>query len=256
MRITLGGINVGVFNNGVDFTAMGAEMAKTALPWMNGSIQIIDPNTEDASWDAWTNEYISGGSGTVLWSGPARIQHLRSEILSEVGFSENGVRKIRLQIPLGGEAPFIRKGLQIIVTDGGNDTELEQLLFVVTSSVNSSYAWLRTIEAEVDVKSVANSTWSGIAGNVSSDGSPISGVTVRSFHHENNLWLMDYETTTDVLGNYELPADASVPVAVVASSGLYVTQYYDGASDFGTATLVTPVNHEETQGIDFDLVLD
>jgi hypothetical protein len=232
---------MGVFNAGIDFSAMGAEMAKTALPWMNGSIQIIDPNTEDASWDAWTNEYVSGGSGTVLWSGPARIQHLKSEILSEVGFSENGVRKIRLQI---------------IVTDGGNDTELEQLLFVVTSSVNSSYAWLRTIEAEVDVKSVANSTWSGIAGNVSSDGLPISGVTVRSFHHENNLWLMDYETTTDVLGNYELPADASVPVAVVASSGLYVTQYYDGASDFGTATLVTPVNHEETQGIDFDLVLD
>jgi hypothetical protein len=67
---------------------------------------------------------------------------------------------------------------------------------------------------------------------------------------------MDYETTTDTLGNYELPADAGVEVAVVASAALYITQYYDGASDFGAATLVTPVNHEETQGIDFDLVLD
>jgi hypothetical protein len=255
MRITLGGINVGVFNNGVDFSAMGAEMAKTALPWMNGSIQIVDPNVDNATWDPWTNEY-TGGSSTVLWSGPARIQHLKTEMLPEVGFSQVSIRGIRVQIPLGGEAPFIRKGLQIIVTDGGNDVELEQLQFVVTSAINSSYAWLRTIEAEVDVKSIADSTWSGIAGNVSSEGSPVSGITVRSFHHEDNLWLMDYETTTDTLGNYELPADAGVAIAVVASGALYVTQYYDNASDFGTATLVTPVNHEETQNIDFDLVLD
>jgi hypothetical protein len=246
---------MGVFNAGIDFSAMGAEMAKTALPWMNGSIQIVDPNVDNATWDPWTNEY-TGGSSTVLWSGPARIQHLKTEMLPEVGFSQVSIRGIRVQIPLGGEAPFIRKGLQIIVTDGGNDVELEQLQFVVTSAINSSYAWLRTIEAEVDVKSIADSTWSGIAGNVSSEGSPVSGITVRSFHHEDNLWLMDYETTTDTLGNYELPADAGVAIAVVASGALYVTQYYDNASDFGTATLVTPVNHEETQNIDFDLVLD
>lgn len=246
---------MGVFNNGINFSAMGAEMAKTSLPWMNASIQIVDPNIENSSWNAWTNEY-TGGTGTVLWSGPARIQHLRTELMPEVGFSQAGIRGIRVQIPLGGDAPFIRKGLQIIVTDGGNDVELEQLQFVITSAINSSYAWLRTIEAEVDVKSIANSTWSGIAGNVSYNGSPVSGVTVRSFHHEDNLWIMDYETTTDSLGNYELPADADVPVVIVASNILYVTQYYDNANDFGTATLVTPVNHEETQGIDFSLVLD
>jgi hypothetical protein len=255
MRIILGGINMGVFNTGIDFSAMGAEMAKTSLPWMNGSIQIIDPDVENSTWDPWTNQY-TGGTSTVLWSGPARIQHLKNETLPDVGFSQVSIRGIRVQIPLGGEAPFIRKGLQIIVTDGGNDVELEQLQFVISSAINSSYAWLRTIEAEVDVKSVANSTWSGVAGKVSSDGEPVAGITVRSFHHEDNLWLMDYETTTDSLGNYELPADADVDIVLVASGALYITQYYDGAADFGTATLVTPVNHEETQGIDFDLVLD
>ena len=246
---------MGVFNAGIDFSAMGAEMAQTSLPWMNGSIQIIDPNVENATWNPWTNEY-TGGTGTVLWSGPARIQHLKNEMMPDVGFSQIGIRGVRVQIPLGGEAPFIRKGLQIVVTDGGNDVELEQLQFVITSAINSSYAWLRTIEAEVDVKSIANSTWSGIAGNVSSEGAPVTGVTVRSFHHEDNLWIMDYETTTDVLGNYELPADADVPVVIVASNDLYVTQYYDEASDFGTATTVTPINHEETQDINFDLVLE
>jgi hypothetical protein len=246
---------MGVFNAGIDFSAMGAEMAKTSLPWMNGTVQIVDPELADQQWDEWTNEY-TGSSATVLWSGPARIQHLGGERGPLVGFADSSIRGIRFQIPIDGYAGFIRKGLQVIVTDGGNDPELEQLQFVVTSAVNSSYAWLRTIEAEVDAKSVADATWSGIAGNVISSEAPVSGVTVRSFHHEDNLWIMDYETVTDVLGNYELPADAGVPVVVVASDPLYITQYYDDASDFATATTVTPVNHEETQNINFDLVLD
>jgi len=40
---------------------------------------------------------------------------------------------------------------------------------------------------------------------------------------------------------------------VVVTHPDYVTQYFDGANSFGTATTVTPVNHEETQNIDFEL---
>jgi hypothetical protein len=247
---------MGVFNTGIDFSAMVAEMAQTALPWMNGSIQIIDPNVENATWDPWTNQY-TGGTSTVVWSGPARIQHLKNETMPEVGFSQVSIRGIRVQIPLGGDAPFIRKGLQIIVTDGGNDIELEQLQFVISSAINSSYAWLRTIEAEVDVKSVANSTWSSIAGKVSAStsGNAISNATVRTFHLEDGLWIMDYETTTDGLGNYELPANSGVAVAVVASANTYTTKYYNNKSNFSTANLITPTNHVATTGINFSLVL-
>jgi hypothetical protein len=248
---------MGVFvGGGLDFAAISAEMGKTILSWMNATIQIIDPNIENAEWDPFTNEYV-GGNATVLWQGPARIQHLGSESMPDVGFSETSIRGIRVQVPLDPELGFVRKGLQVIVTDGGSDTELEQLQFVVTSAINSSYAWIRTIECEVDVKSVADSTWSGIAGTVTNATSQaIVGATVRSFHHEDNLWIMDYETTTDTLGNYELPADAGVPVALVASASGFVTEYYDGASSFDLATTVTPVNHVETQGIDFTLELD
>jgi hypothetical protein len=244
---------MGVFNNGIDFSAMSAEMAETSLPWMNGTVQIIDPDLADQDWDEWTNQY-AGSSATVLWSGPARIQHLTGERGPLVGYADSSIRGIRFQIPIDGYAGFIRKGLQVIVTDGGNDTELEQLQFVVTSAVNSSYAWLRTIEAEVDAKSVADATWAGIAGKVTSGGSPLVGVTVRSFHYQDSLWIMDYETTTDTLGNYELPADAGVPVAIVASKSTYVTKYYNNVSGFSTATLVTPTNRNETQNINFSLV--
>lgn len=243
---------MGISNQPIDFVAIGAEMAKTALPWMNASIQIVDPNTGDAVWDEWTNTE-TGGEPTVIWSGPARIQHLGGESIAGAGFTEVGIRSIRVQIPLDESAGFIRKGLQIIVTDGGNDYELEQLQFIITSAVNSSYAWVRTIEAEVDVKSIANSTWSGIAGNVTDATSPIVNATVRTFHHEDDIWIMDYETTTDALGNYELPADAGVPITVVVVASGYATSYYDGAASFEFASTVTPVNHIETQNINFVL---
>ena len=244
---------MGVFNAELNFSAMSAEMSKTSLPWMNGSIQIIDPDLSEQSWNEWTNQY-AGTSATVLWSGPARIQHLKNERGPMIGYTDSSIRGIRFQIPIDGYAGFIRKGLQVIVTDGGNDTELEKLQFVVTSAVNSSYAWLRTIEAEVDAKSIADATWSSIAGKVTNNGSPLSGVTVRSFHYQDSLWIMDYETITDTLGNYELPADAGVPVAVVASKSTYVTKYYNNVSGFGAATLITPTNRNETQNINFSLV--
>lgn len=248
---------MGTFTSGaVDFASVSAQMASTMLSWMNATVQIVDPNTADAEWDPFTNQKV-GGEPTVLWQGPARIQHLSAETLPEVGYSQVGIRGIRLQVPMDPELGFVRKGLQVVVVDGGSDVELEQLQFVVTSAINSSYAWVRTIECEVDVKSVANSTWSGIAGTVTNATSQaIANATVRSFHHEDNLWIMDYETTTDVLGNYELPADAGVAVALVASATGFVTEYYNNAAGFSTATTITPTNHVETQNIDFALAAE
>jgi hypothetical protein len=248
---------MGTFAGGaLNFANISTEMRKTALPWMNATIQIVDPNVGESDWDPFTNTE-TGGEPSVIWQGPARIQHLAVAAQLEVGYDATSVRRIRLQLPMDPELGFVRKGLQVIVIDGGSDTELEQLQFIVTGAVNSSYAWNRTIECEVDLKSIANSTWSGIAGTVTSAMSQaIANATVRSFHHEDNLWIMDYETTTDTLGNYELPADAGVPVALVASATGFMTGYYDDASNFDTATTVTPVNHEETQNINFVLELD
>lgn len=245
---------MGVFNSAnLDFASIGESMAKTALLWMNAQIQIVDPDVENSSWDPSTNEY-TGGSGTVLWSGAARIQHLNT-MTSYAGFSETGIRNIRVQVPLDVEAGFLRKGLQVIVIDAGNDYELEQLQFTITSAINSSYAWLRTIECEVDVKSVANSTWSSIAGTVVNNvQEPIVNAIVRTFHHEDDQWLLDYETTTDVRGNYSIPADADVDVVVCVIASGYVTQYYFGESSAASAVLITPVNHEETANIDFEMV--
>jgi hypothetical protein len=244
---------MGVFNGSINFTKIGTEMSKTYNQWLNASIQIVDPNVASGTWNEWTNQKVGGGP-TVIWSGPARIQQLVTDRMYDVGFSQTAIRGIRVQVPLDVSQGFIRKGLQIVVTDGGNDYELESLQFVITSAVNSSYAWGRTIEAEVDMKSVSNSTWSSIAGNVSSASAVIPNATVRSFHLEDSFWIMDYETTTDALGNYSLPADPGVAVAVVAVKSSYVTKYYNNKSSFATANLVTPTNGAETENINFVLV--
>lgn len=248
---------MGVFaSGGINFSAISAEMRSTMLGWFNATIQIVDPNVEEVEWDVYTNTQTSGNK-TVLWSGPARVQHLRNDSMPTVGFSQTDIRGIRIQLPYDVELGLIRKGLQVIVTDGGSDPILEQLGFVVTSSINSSYAWSRTIECEVDLKSVSDSTWSSVAGTIVDElDAPMADVTVRTFHMADNVWLLDYETTTDVYGNYELPADAGVAIIVGAFKSGYFTQYWNDVSTQASATLVTPVNHEETVNIDFVLVVD
>lgn len=248
---------MGVFaSGGINFAAISAEMRSTMLGWFNATIQIVDPNVEDVEWDVYTNTQ-SGGTKTVLWSGPARVQHLKSDTMPTVGFSQTDIRGIRIQLPYDVELGLIRKGLQVIVTNGGSDPILEQLGFVVASSINSSYAWSRTIECDVDLKSVSDSTWSSVAGTVVDElAEPMVNVTVRTFRNTDNVWLLEYETTTDAYGNYELPADAGVPIIVGAFKSGYYTQYWNDVSTQASGTLVTPVNHEETVSIDFVMVVD
>lgn len=136
----------------VDFLAIGHMMSASTMPWMNAWVEIVDPNTAEQIWDEFTNEYV-GGDSTVLWSGRARIQQLGGTSTPDVGMSQVGIKQVRVQVPLDVDAGFIRKGLQIHVTNPGNDYALQDAWLTVLSGVNSSYAWLRTIMCELDVKS-------------------------------------------------------------------------------------------------------
>jgi hypothetical protein len=247
---------LGTFSNsGINVGAIATAMRASVEIWFNASIQIIDPNTGDAVWDEYTNT-ASGGAPTVLWSGKARIQPMSANSQADVGFSEGSVVSARIQLPLDVSVGLLRKGLQIIVTDGGEDSVLQDLSFVISSAINSSYAWNRTIMCDVDVKSVSDSLWSTISGNVSDVSlMPLADAVVSSYVLRNGLWELMYETTSDVLGNFELPAVPGVDVIVSAYLALYDRQYWDLASTQATATLVNPVNHVGTTGVDFFLAL-
>jgi hypothetical protein len=243
---------VGVFADAyLNFAGISDEMRKTMLPWFNATIQIVDPNVENIEWNVYTNTKTSG-TKTVLWSGSARVQHLMRDSVVDAGFSQTDISGVRIQLPMDVGLGLIRKGLQVIVTDGGSDPVLEQLGFVIRSSINSSYAWNRTIECDVDLKSVSDSTWSTVSGNVKNAASTnLANMNVRSFHLEDGVWLLDYETTTDSLGNYELPADAGVPIIVGVFKSGYVSEYWNNSLTTAGATTITPANHVGTVNINF-----
>jgi hypothetical protein len=139
-------------NSKINFAAISAEMSGIVARWFNGRIQIVDPNLENLVWDEWTN--TSTGSEIVLWTGEARIQPISYNTGNpDGGKSVLATRRVRFQVPLDETRAFVRAGLMVRVTDGGQFTDLQDLQFNVSSAVNSSYAWLLTIECEADVKS-------------------------------------------------------------------------------------------------------
>ncbi len=135
----------------IDFAAISAEMGSIAARWFNGTIQIVDPNLDDLTFDPWTN--TSTGTETVLWTGEARIQPVNEMRDPNGGRSILASQRVRFQVPLDQTRDFVRSGLAIRVTGGGQFPDLVNLQFNVLSAVNSSYAWLLTIECEADVKS-------------------------------------------------------------------------------------------------------
>lgn len=139
-------------DSAIDFSSISAEMGWVTERWMNATVKIVDPNLENMVWNEWTNTMT--GSEIELWEGKARIQQINSVAgLPDVGMSQGSIRRIRIQVSLDETRAFVRAGLQVRVVDGGEFADLENLQFVVNSAVNSSYAWLLTIECEADTKS-------------------------------------------------------------------------------------------------------
>lgn len=143
------------YNTLIDFAKIASEMRSASALWYNAEVEIYDPNLRDVQWDPVTNT-TTGNTEVIVWSGKARIQPVRTTATPDIGVAQGAIRGIRLQVPYDSELDLIRKGLQVRVTDGGEDKVLEQVEFVVKSAINSSYGWNRTIECDVDVKSVAN----------------------------------------------------------------------------------------------------
>jgi hypothetical protein len=155
---THGGTNMPISSsNPIDFAAIAVEMRGAVARWYNAEVEIIDPNTRDLDdeWNPVTNTYTSP-TDTVLWSGSARVQPLRTASMPDLGVTQGAIEAIRVQVPYDASLGFVQKGMRVRVTNGGEDAVLEDLEFIVRSAVNSSYGWNRTIECDTDVKSVAN----------------------------------------------------------------------------------------------------
>ncbi len=139
----------------IDFAKIATEMRDIVARWYNAEIKIVDPNVGDEVWDPATNAY-TGNAAVEIYSGVARIQPIRNASMPDLGVTQGAIESIRVQVPYDASIGLVRKGLQVQVVSGGQDATLEDLQFVVRSGINSSYGWNRTIECDVDVKSVAD----------------------------------------------------------------------------------------------------
>jgi hypothetical protein len=127
-------------------------MSDATSLWMNAMIEIYDPNLRDMEWDEWTNQMSS--EPILIWSGTARVQPIRNSDIKtpDVGMASSAIRKVRIQVPLDTARDYVRPGFEVKVTEGGLFPDLEKLDLVVTNALNSSYAWLATIDCEVNAK--------------------------------------------------------------------------------------------------------
>lgn len=136
----------------IDIKAISESMSKVVEQWFNASIKLVVPNIAQGTYDKWANK-VTGQAPTTLWTGPARIQPLRWPMLTSGQAEQAAFRAIRIQFARDANitpAMLVREGLRIRVTNGGEFPDLERGLFVVTSGLNSSYAWNRTVEAQTD----------------------------------------------------------------------------------------------------------
>lgn len=144
-------------NSPIDFTGIASEMRGTVARWYNATVEIFDPNTRDLTWNISTNSY-SGDAATSVWSGTARIQPITTASTPDGRVYDPAVRRVLIQIPYDNSLDYIRGGMSVRVTDGGENHYLEELEISILSTMNSSYGWNTTLECSVDTKSVANGT--------------------------------------------------------------------------------------------------
>lgn len=98
----------------------------------------------------------------VIWSGKARVQHIREPRDATQSYGESKTRRFRFQLDPDDVPPFFPSGTTFRVTDGGRDPQLEGLVYVVDSAVNSSHMAVRTVELRSDMIAYPPITWPSV----------------------------------------------------------------------------------------------
>lgn len=154
---------MGLYHDGFDAArmnapAVAAEMRLAVEAWFDAHIQILDPAVQrtsrgeyDPRTDSWSTPEPSGVPEGVLWdSGPqgALVQPLRASSVGDFGAQAVGLVGVRIQAAVPAEVD-LRSGLQIVVLDGGADTESTRHLYVLGSGIDSSLRWVTRMTAMV-----------------------------------------------------------------------------------------------------------
>lgn len=187
----------------VDFPSIGAfhypkeDVANLVRPIIEdftnqGEVFIVDRSKAFKDYDVDTGALVI--VPWLVYSGPARIQPLRTDLNSKIVANDTTIRAVQFWIdyPMDGEIPDVRPGFEVVVTDGGNDQYLQFYEYIVTGAMNSSMAWNRTIGTSVNLESRPDYTFGYLYGSVTDDnGDPIPGSSVQVEYSMDGVVWMD-----------------------------------------------------------------
>ena len=130
---------------------------QAAIPFMNAEVCFY----EEVPGTPYNPVTGTGGSTEidVLWRGKARVQHIRSPREFNTQYQAGSTRFFRFQLDPADSPPQIPFGAKARVLDGGRDADLESLVYIVNSAINSSHMAVRTVELSSNMEFVTW-TWS------------------------------------------------------------------------------------------------
>lgn len=141
----------GAASAGIDFRSVSETMQPVVEATFDSIIRIVDPDITGGTFNRMNNA-VTGRTVEELWKGPARIQAMRWPNVATTRQEAVSLRTVVFHIPVSTDIDpeFIREGFRVQVVSANMSPELTSGLFVITSSINSSYAWDRRIETVQD----------------------------------------------------------------------------------------------------------
>lgn len=122
-------------------------------PWQTVKIVVLDPGANNV-------KFTTKDNSSFKWHGMARYQPYRKDIPIAQVTAPTTTATARFQIDFvkDGAIPDIVTNYVVLIVDNGDypDPYVTQYVHVVTSAMNSSLAWIRTIETIVDTRTREN----------------------------------------------------------------------------------------------------
>ena len=136
----------------VDINAISADMRKSVRLWEGAFIVILDPGPQGV--------YLRDKNNAAFkWAGMARVQPYRREVATATTTNPTTNQSVRFQVDFSedGVLPDIKTNWQVAVLSPPDgtlipDPYISNYQHVVRSALNSSLAWIRTIECQVNTE--------------------------------------------------------------------------------------------------------
>jgi hypothetical protein len=139
----------------IDPYAISIAMRDSLRGWQTVRVVILDPGTNNVN-------FTSKNAAAFKWDGWARYQPYRKDIPLAQVTNPTTVTTARFQIDFtkDGPLPDIKTNYIVLIVPAPGftypDPFITQYVHVVTSSMNSSLAWIRTVETVVDTRQREN----------------------------------------------------------------------------------------------------